>query len=373
MYVPILTPFLTTQGMGATATLVVIGVGTAVSAIFEIPTGRWADSYGRRKSLIAGTLLSALAMITYATGDSLTQFCVAAAILGFGTSLMVGADAALLFETFARLRISHLAKKADARARGIAGVFEASCSLVGAWLVVELGVEISTLLWVQAGLYAVAAAIAFVLYDPLSHDEIPSVGLVRKAVTNNKNLLWALLFAATAGNLSFVLVWWTPVYYSEFSGLKIGEGAGGWIYSVYWALLLGSVFVWQTFIKRLSKMQWTSFSFMITATALCYGLLVVKPGLVAVGAIAITYFVRANIIPMSNQMLNEQIGDDRMRATIHSISRTILWGSSALIWWISSKVGEISGSLLYGIAFAGVLVVSSAALAMFQARTAIRA
>lgn len=77
----------------------VFSIAQISQAVFEIPTGIYSDSIGRRKSLIFGTVLSLLSVLLYAIGTWYVVLVIGAIIEGIFRSLFSGNNDALLYET----------------------------------------------------------------------------------------------------------------------------------------------------------------------------------------------------------------------------------------------------------------------------------
>lgn len=67
--------------------------------ILEIPTGVFADIYGRRNSIVIGILLVVLGFIVRAASTTFLHFALALAVLMIGKSFISGADDALLYDS----------------------------------------------------------------------------------------------------------------------------------------------------------------------------------------------------------------------------------------------------------------------------------
>jgi hypothetical protein len=72
---------------------------SAVVIASEVPTGAFADRYGRRISLLAGTALTIAGFFAFGTGTGLALLLTAYVLLGLGEAFMSGADSAMLFDT----------------------------------------------------------------------------------------------------------------------------------------------------------------------------------------------------------------------------------------------------------------------------------
>ena len=72
-----------------------------VKLLAEIPTGAYADRFGRRASLIAGVLLSAVAITIFALAGSFPLLLISYVVWAFGFSFQTGSDSAYLYDALA--------------------------------------------------------------------------------------------------------------------------------------------------------------------------------------------------------------------------------------------------------------------------------
>ena len=85
----ILTPV--ARGLQLGAVRVVFAVHSAVLIVLEVPSGALADSFGRRRVLLVGAVLTAASLATYAVAQSVPAFIASVAALGTGRALISGA------------------------------------------------------------------------------------------------------------------------------------------------------------------------------------------------------------------------------------------------------------------------------------------
>lgn len=91
--------FLTQSHSLSLATAVAVhATTTATSGLFDLPTGSWADRFGRRRIVLLGFLARAVAAILMIVAPSLPTLVVAAALSGFGWAQLSGAAEALLHD-----------------------------------------------------------------------------------------------------------------------------------------------------------------------------------------------------------------------------------------------------------------------------------
>lgn len=67
--------------------------------ILEIPSGYYADVFGRKKAIVLGTIFGSCGFTVYSLSQELGGFLIAELILGLGSSFISGSDSALLFES----------------------------------------------------------------------------------------------------------------------------------------------------------------------------------------------------------------------------------------------------------------------------------
>src|SRR4026209_945884 len=73
--------------------------GDLALALIEIPTGRFADRFGHRASLIIGSLVQVAGMLCCWLGQGIPALIVACVLVGLGDTFRSGADDALLYRT----------------------------------------------------------------------------------------------------------------------------------------------------------------------------------------------------------------------------------------------------------------------------------
>ncbi len=68
-------------------------------ALFEAPTGYFADVYGRKKSLIVGSVVQLLSIVLFAVAESFWLFLVVEVLMGMALAFYSGAISALVYES----------------------------------------------------------------------------------------------------------------------------------------------------------------------------------------------------------------------------------------------------------------------------------
>jgi len=141
--------------------LIVEAAFSVTVMLMEVPSGYFADIYGRRLSMILGAVFFMLSMVAFSFADTFTGFFFAEILGGLGISFHSGANEALLYDSLLVMKEERRYKKMQGNmffAERVASVF---CEYVR-WLY-------GTLVFAISGLYGCASSGA--LGDFFIHSE----------------------------------------------------------------------------------------------------------------------------------------------------------------------------------------------------------
>ena len=96
---PIIVLFFQEHGLTLTEVMVLQSIYSLSVALFEIPSGYIADLFGRKHTIVLGTIFSFIGYLVFSFYGGFYAFAVAQALVGIGGSLMSGSDSALLYDT----------------------------------------------------------------------------------------------------------------------------------------------------------------------------------------------------------------------------------------------------------------------------------
>ncbi len=180
--------------------------------IMEIPTGIFADRFGRKSSMVAGSLILAAGFFTIWGGDTFAVFCTGEALFGIGHSLLSGAPTAMLFDSLKEHGISDrfLVVESRIHAKRIFGT--GGSFLLGGVMAYFLGVE-STILFTAILCLAGATVACFLHEHPRERGGSPP--LLRAAISDLRSgpLVWGLVyFILLFGLLRFAFHTYQPCF-----------------------------------------------------------------------------------------------------------------------------------------------------------------
>ncbi|MDP7358582.1 MAG: MFS transporter [Pseudomonadales bacterium] len=103
-FVPVMTLFWQENGLSLLEVMVLQSIFSIATVLMEFPSGVLADRYGRRRVLIAASLMSLVGLTIYSVADGFYSFLVAELLLAVWIALMSGADSALLYDSLKELK-----------------------------------------------------------------------------------------------------------------------------------------------------------------------------------------------------------------------------------------------------------------------------
>ena len=199
------------QGLSLTQVTVMLGISWLVTALAEVPTGVVADRFGRKTSLVAGTVLvavgSALVALLHGYGVILVSYLV----WSVGLALQSGADMALLYESLTLAGQQSDYERMAGRSFVIIQLAQAASSVLGGVLAM---ISLSLPMLATSALTALAlGALVGLREPPLTESRRRSylrtladaVGLVRRRPGVRALMLFTAVLSAVPWVLIFVL------------------------------------------------------------------------------------------------------------------------------------------------------------------------
>jgi len=141
-------------------------VGTTL--VMQLPTGAFADLFGKRKAMILGESLYVLAFIIYSLSSTFSMFLLYAFLLGLAGAFIDGTREALLYDT---LRQEHREHTFPVTASKLSMIFQISLSLA-----ILIGGFIGSFsyvytIWMTACAFVVSTTASFFFREPLIDTE----------------------------------------------------------------------------------------------------------------------------------------------------------------------------------------------------------
>lgn len=331
--------------------------------IFEIPTGAFADIFGRKLSFVLSCGLWSLSMLVYGMSHSFWGFALAEAIGAVGSTFASGAFQAWLIDRLKHQGFTGSFQKIFAREQQVKGVVAIGSAIIGAFLA---GWKIESPWFFGFAVMGTAGCLAFFYMreeDEFVHKKFSftdGIKAMTKIVTvsarygaSNTAVRFILIvsviqfFAVQAPNMQ-----WQP-FFGQFLPDKTSFG---FVYaSMSAAMIIGSILA-PRFLKTVKDEKMAiSLSQMVIGTGICLTTMFHRLA-PALGIFLVHEVARGLFVPLKDAYLNDNIPSDK-RATLisfDSISHHVggmigLLASGAMAQYLSIPVAwMVSGLVLIG-------------------------
>ena len=135
LIMPVIVLFYKENGLSMQDIMVLQAFYSLALVVFEVPSGYFSDTIGRRNSLVAGSVLCTFGFFIYSFSYSFFGFLCAEMLLGLGYSLISGTDSALLYDTLLEAEREKDFIKKQGRLSATANFSEAAAGILGGIIV----------------------------------------------------------------------------------------------------------------------------------------------------------------------------------------------------------------------------------------------
>lgn len=351
---PVIGIYFLEHGLGVRDIFVLQVIFSIAIVLFEVPSGYFADIFGRKVSILSGSLLATIGFLLYYAAPGFTGFVIAEVTLALSVGFFSGAQSAFLYDTLIEHRRENEYPKFAGRFQSIGSLSEAFGAFGATALLLVFSVR--TLFLVDAVLMAFAFLLAFTLKEPIQHEEQKKVRMleaIRFATRENKRLKALNVFSGFLGASTLTIVWFTQPYWQS---LRIDVTYFG----IMWASLMLSTSIASFFAHQLhgSVRFKTLFLWFGAAALLLYGALGLFAGdLLTLAIFPLFWALRGFSAPLISDYANRECTSN-MRATVLSINqlytRLIFSALSPFLGWFadlwSFKAAFLASALTLGVA-----------------------
>lgn len=325
---PIIILFFQENGFSLTQIMTLQAIYSFSVAIFEIPSGYIADIFGRKKTIVASTILSFIGYLVLSLSSGFFAFSLAQILIGLSGSLMSGSNSALLYDTLLQTNNKELYTKVEGKNYAIGNFSEAAAGILGGFLA---AISIFLPIYVQTSILFLSIPISLTLIEPTVYkknkiDRSLSniISVVQFAIIDNVRLRWLIIYSSIMGVASLSMAWFAQPFFKEiqipiiyfgilWAGLNLSSGITSFNsykiekrYKMHKILTVITIFMTMSFI-----------------------LLGINFNLLGLIFIFLIYLLRGLITPIIRNAINE-ITTSEKRATVLSVRSFILRISFAI-------------------------------------------
>lgn len=348
LIMPVIVLFFRENGLTMSQILLLQSLFSAAVILLEIPSGYYADIFGRKKSIILGSCLALLGYAVYSLSYGFWGFLVAELILGFGTSFMSGADSAMIYDSLMDLGRENEYQKIQGKYTSIQLISEGSASVIGGLLAL---ISLRFPLYCETIVLLAAIPLAMSLSEP-QRREFKKEGngirsllkLIKYSLHDHAEIKWLIIYSSVVSASTLTMAWFIQPYLSN-TGIPLVY------FGIIWAALLffSSFLSWQA--HRVEKIMGRKFALMSMIFLPAVGYLLLSFAWVhwSFLFLFLFYFARGINNPITADYVNRLISSD-MRATILSvknfIGRVIFAAIGPIVGW-ANDIYSLKDALLF--------------------------
>lgn len=222
--VPIMVLFWQENGLSLTEIMILQSIFAIFTVILEIPTGYFADIYGRKKALIIAGVVGPLAITTYSLGHNFVHFIIAEFLFALSNSFVSGTMPAFLYDTLTEINEEKKYKHVWGHLLFYGMIAMALSNVIGGFIA---KIDLRYTLYATIPFFSLMIPLALSLQEPKRHKLIFEKGYVRElkkiiktTFVQNKKLRWMILYSGIIFAFNQAALWLYQPYF-KLSGLDI--------------------------------------------------------------------------------------------------------------------------------------------------------
>ena len=335
LVMPIIVLFYKECGLDLADIFILKSVYSIAMVSLEIPTGYLADVWGRRNCLIAGCIFCFLGFTNYSISDTFTAFFLSEILLGFGQSLVSGADSALLYDTMLHYKKEDEYLKYEGRVTMVGNFSEAFAGIFSGLLAVY---SLRLPFYVQSGIAFIGIPAAVALTEHAAKTRIKNsfaniVQIIQYSLFTNKELCYNIMFSGVIGAATLTMAWFVQPLLIELATPT------SW-FGIIWTVLNLTVGIAALYTNQLDRCIGTRKMYAFILFFIVGGYVAVSSRIdyTALVFLFAFYIVRGFATPILKGYIN-QITFSEMRATVLSIRnfviRLLFAAIAPLVGWLN--------------------------------------
>jgi MFS family permease len=349
LVMPVVVLFYQDNGMGMHEIFVLKAIYSVAIVMMEIPSGWMADVWGRKKTLLLGSILGSAGFLIYSFSYGFWAFVVAEIVLGIGHSFVSGADSAMLFDSLKASKKDDRYIKLEGRITSIGNFSEAIAGIAGGFLA---AISLRTPFFFQFGVAVIAIPAALTLVEPKMHS-IKHLHSLKKMVQNiqhtfvhNQNLRIAILLSAVTGTATLTFAWFVQPFFKAIH-LPVE------MFGIFWTALNLTVGISSVFAHNFEKITGKKWSLISIILLLGFGYLFsgISISYYGLAFLFLFYLIRGLATPLLKNYIN-QYTESEVRATMLSVRNFVIRISFAaigpLLGYITDHISLASAFVLAG-------------------------
>ncbi len=353
LIMPVIVLFFQENGLSMKEVFLLQSLFSAAVILMEIPTGYFSDCFGRKKSIVIGSILETMGYIIYSQSYSFWGFLLAEIILGVGVSFISGADSAMLYDTLLEERRNNEYRKVEGRGLSMGLFAESVASILGGFLAL---ISLRVPLYWDIYTTFLSVPVALTLVEPKRHknesrgSSIKQIlKLLKYTLNDHAEVKWLTVYSALVGAATLTMVWLIQPY---LTATKVPLGFFGMIWAGF--ILVAALFSWNAHRVENFLGRKISLISLIILPVLGYFLLGSFWFIWSGAFITFFYITRGINNPVILDYINGLVSSD-VRATVLSvknlIGRLIFTVLGPIVGWVSDAYSLKAALVSLGMTF----------------------
>ena len=321
LIMPVIVLFYQENGLTMFDVFLLQGIYSVAIVLLEIPSGYLADIWGRKNTIIIGSILGVLGFVIYSGSSGFWWFLIAEMILGIGQSFISGSDSALLYDSLVEQKREKEYMKLEGRVLSIGNFAETIAAILGG-LLAEISLRTPFVVQIFIAIIAIPASI--MLIEPArkkiesKNSFVNIIQIVKLSLITDKKLKWTIIFSAVIGVSTLTMAWFVQPLLKELGFTVFGIG-------IIWALLNLTVGLTTLVAYKIEEyLNKRNIVLLISIVVfLSYLLIGFFYSIWVISILFVFYFIRGIATPVLKDYINRITGSD-VRATVLSVRNFVI-------------------------------------------------
>jgi MFS family permease len=217
LFIPVIILFWQENGLNYTQIMILQAIFGIMWVVLEVPSGYFADIYGRKRSIVFGSAFVLAAIIVYSTGSGFFQFLIAELFWAMGISLISGSDSAIVYDSLVELKRKEDYQRIWGNMMFIQFIAMALGTVAGGLIAYE---NYRLAFYATIPPFTVMTLLSLTLKEPKRHKLIYKKGHINTIlnvfwdVIQSGKLKWMMLYSAVVMGLIHGAFWFYQPYFS---------------------------------------------------------------------------------------------------------------------------------------------------------------
>lgn len=216
MFMAVMIPFLQSIGLTSREYFFLIGFFSFLVVVLEIPSGYLSDRWGRKRTLLTGSIAASIGIVLWSTSYGFWQYLLGEVFWAIGYSFFSGTTDAMLYDSLLEKGEEKHFRSVTAKSLRIKFTIQALLSIAGGFVAARYGLR--STYWISVPFIMSTIPISLSLREPLRHKIQEErhlsamISIMRTVLIQDHVLRMIILLSAILVTISMTLVFITQPF-----------------------------------------------------------------------------------------------------------------------------------------------------------------